>query len=344
MAAPVSFLSRRKQMKFSCATILWIVCALSMRLGAAELFLSPQVQEFLASYSKADMPKSASLAASGTIPAAPSIARPVIYRVRKAAFSRNQLRSLWSTANPQAAGPVQCSQGDGTVLKNAPGTVRAGYSQKRGSYFFFNTSLELKPLSRTDPATLESLKDNARKLLAAVLPDEADDFVFANTETDWVMTKAGAEPVIAKQTLRYTRKLNNRHIVDNTAYFSATYSGDRELCALEYVNPHFDPQPCEALVRPAATGERLAAWARGKTTAASANGGAVTVQSIAAVKAMETYRAVTEGTETYLVPHVSFWSKFDLANGGSYERFIDLCQDANRTQNLDRSMIESPGR
>jgi hypothetical protein len=334
-------------MKFSCTSILWAILALSLRSFPADLEISKQVSDFLGANSGAAVPNAAAFSAAAATNATQSGVRPVVFRVHKDPFSRSRLNSVASSAGIGAFNGAPngvSTQGDVSIIKNGPGTARAGYDAGKGSYFFFNYASEQNPLSKTDPASLEALKSKAQTVLKRALADQATDFEFANTESDWAMIKAGQEPVLVRQTLRYTKRVNGRHVLDNTAYFSATYSGNQELCRFEFVNPRLEPVPLDLMVKPSATMERLRTWASEKQNVESPKGETVGVRTITATKAMETYRASVEGGDTFLVPHVSFWSRFQLENGTSYERFIDLCQDATRTTNLDNSMIENSGR
>jgi hypothetical protein len=332
-------------MKNVFGTVGWFICALTLNRYCADLFTSDQVQQFLASNANAPVAATgiASVSVSGVQTVAPSSVRPMIYRVTKAAFSRDRLAALAAAVNLSAGGAA-ATQGNVTFISDRSGAARVGYDAARGSYFFHNNSMEQKPLSKTDPALLESLKTKAQKLLVSVLPDLAQNFVFANTETDSVASRAGDSPVLLRQTLRYTRNIDARHIVDNTAYFKATFAGNQDLCRFELVNPQLDALPLQTMVRPSATGDRLKAWTQEKTTALSSTGEAVGVRAVLATKALNTYRSMSEGADTYLVPHVSFWSTLKLENGISYDRFIDFCMDAKRTPNLDSSMIENNGR
>ena len=219
-----------------------------------------------------------------------------------------------------------------------------GYDGQRGHYFYYNNLSQSLPLSKTDSASLETLKGKAQKLLSDVFGSQASNFEFANTETDWIKTKDNKMPTISKQTFRFTRKLNGRHVVDNTAYLKATYAGAQELCAFEFADPQLEPFALDLMVLPSATSDRLIGWANDKKTAISPTGEEIAVKTVTVNRPIECYMSQKEGTATFLVPYISFLSKIDLENGKSYDKYIDLCLDAKKTPNLKASMIENTGR
>jgi len=234
--------------------------------------------------------------------------------------------------------------GESSMLENADNTARVGYDNQRGRYFFYNNTLDREPLVKTDQAALDALKAEAGEVLANVLGAEARNFEFANVETDSLKLKGDDPGVLIKESFRFTRKLDGRHIVDNTAYFTVSFAGDQKVCSFEYVNPILEPAQLDLMVKPDATRTRLVQWAADKATAMSSAGQAIAVNVVTAQKAFDTYLSMNQGNGKVLVPHVSFWSKFDLANKDSYSCFVHLCMDASRTPKLDRNMIESTGR
>ncbi len=215
------------------------------------------------------------------------------------------------------------------------------YSKKKYKYFSFNIDLQMKPLEKTDEASLEILKKKAIETMKILVGKDADRFVFANTETEWVaLTPGSDDPTLLSMTYRFTRKVNGRHIIDNTSYVRVCFSGNDELSGFEIINPDLKPVKLDMLVKLSATEERLEKFAEDKKTARKWDGKNVIVNTINAEKGVNTYIKKEFGEKTILIPHVSFYSKFDLENGDSFNNWIHLSLDASTTPNLDDDMIE----
>jgi hypothetical protein len=330
-------------MRSSGSLFIGVILIFSLASYSANLETSPEVNDFLASSSSAIIPATADLATPGILGSDKATERPVLYKVDKAAYSKDRLVGLASITGMQVDGNVSVS-GDASRLINSAHSACAGYDGQRGRYFYYNKIPQSLPLSKTDPASCIALKEKAQQLLSDALGSRAVNYVFANTETDSVKTNDTDPGVIAKLTFRFTRKLNGRHIVDNTAYFKATYAGAQELCAFEFTDPHLEPVALDLMVLPSATPDRLAEWANDKNTAVSPTGDKIGVIKVIADKPIESYMAQKNGASTFLVPYLSFFSKICLENGRSYDKYIDLCLDAGRTPNLKPGMIENTGR
>lgn len=320
-----------------------VLFAFTMNAFPAHLETNESVEGFLQSFSQASATQAADLTAPGIFGAERATARPVIYGLEKAPYSENRLLELAAVAGLSGSSGVR-SEGESSLLEDSGKNARVGYDAQRGIYFYYSKTIEQEPLSKTDEASLEALKQKAQVVLEKVFGDNAANFVFANIETDWIKLKDSTSPTIAKQTYRFTRKLNGRHVVDNAAFFRATFAGAQELCVLEFADPVLEPMQVEVMVRPEATAERLGGWVQAKETATSPTGEKIQVEVVSARKPLETYLSISEGGRILLVPHVSFWSSFELANGDSYSRYVHLCMDAKRTANLEESMIEEIGR
>ncbi|MBD3343854.1 MAG: hypothetical protein GF401_02180 [Chitinivibrionales bacterium] len=310
---------------------------------AADLEKNELVDTFLNSCSTTKLPLSADLTSFGIRNAERVTERPVAYKVKKTPYSENRLLEISAIVNCASSGEVK-TRGACTIVENADNSVRTGYDEQRGRYFYYNSTTEKKPLANTGKTELSALKAEAQKYLNELLGNDAGNFVFANTETDCVQVRGDAIPVISKQSYRFTRKVNGRHIIDNTAFFKATFAGNQELCAMEFSNPVLEPVQIKTMVKPGVTGERLTKWAENKENAVAPPNNKIKVNRVSSLKPVESYLAMTEGEEVYIVPHVSFWSELNLDNGDSYRRFIHLCMDAQRTPNLDEAMIENTGR
>lgn len=330
-------------MKSSSSLFIGITLMLSVELFSANLETSAEVNNFLASIESETIPATANLATPGILGPDQVTERPIIYKVNKAAYSKDRLVELAAIAGIQVDGIVIVS-GNASIMKNAANSAWVGYDGQRGHYFYYNKMSQSLPLSAIDSSSFAALKVKAQTLLSDALGSQASNFVFANTETDSVLTKDTNSAILSKLTFRFTRKLNGRHIVDNTAYFKASYAGALELCAFEFADPQLEPAALDLMVLPSATHVRLSEWANDKKTAVSSTGDKISVIKVTANKPIESYLSQKNGASTFLVPYISFFSKIHLENGKSYDKYIDLCLDARRTPNLKPGMIENTGR
>ena len=320
-----------------------VMVVVALTVHGADLVTGPQVAAYLQSQESAQVASSADLTAPGILEADPATDRPVSYKVTQTPCDAQRLSHIAALVGMEENDAV-VTRGDRTMKQAADGRARVGYDARSGAYFYYNNTAEHVNLADTSPQAIDALKTKAEALLAGLLGDRAADFRFANNETDWYNTADDLTARISKMTFRYTRMVNGRHVVDNTAFFRAAYAGNQELFTFELVNPDLQPAALELLVLPGATHERLTAFAEGKTVAGAPGGKSVTVNTITAEKAVESYLAVVEGATTWLVPHVSFWSTCALDNGDSFDRYVHLCIDAKRTPNLEPEMIEPVNR
>lgn len=211
------------------------------------------------------------------------------------------------------------------------------YDDRDGRYFF-HRSFHAMRYSKESEATV--LRTRAGEDLERLLGRDADYFVMANTETDWEQTRENPEPRILAMTFRFTRKINGRHIIDNTAYVRITYSGDDQLCGFEIVNPRLRPVRIPLMVKQNVIRERLNRFARNKTTARNSVDGEVTIERITAENGIQSYRAKKKGDKILLSPYISFFCRYDMETGATFQKFEHFSLDATRCENLDDSFLD----
>lgn len=212
---------------------------------------------------------------------------------------------------------------------NKNGEVK--FDEHRGMYFFYEVSSQ--PLFFSDEKALGVIKKDAEKKIKLLLGDDSKNFVFANTETDWTQTIDNPTPRILTHTFRFIRKIAGRYIADNTAYVKIGYTGNNQMAILEIVNPKLEPMPLKKMIKLSTTDSRLKQYAMQKNTVTSVKGN-VKVNKIIAQKGTDTYYNIMLGDESYLTPHVSFWSTFELADGKSFDSYINFSLDEETTPNL----------
>jgi hypothetical protein len=223
------------------------------------------------------------------------------------------------------------------------------FNAARGAYSYNDVDLQQAALNATDKQSLGSLRAKANAILEQLLgKKDAGRFVFANEETDYVKENDGENPRILKKTYRYTRKVNGRHILDNTSFVRVSFSGNQELSGFEIVNPELKPvKAVERLVKLDATDKRLQQYAEKKDTAVR-NGPKgkemVGVEVIKAKAGFDTYLAKKVGDKVLLIPNTSFYAEYHLENGERFENWSHFGLDADYVQNLDDDMIEGNNR
>ena len=226
-----------------------------------------------------------------------------------------------------------------SVVGNANSTQQFfGYDEREGRYYFHTPHQTALP--DTSPRYLKYLQNRSRNYLKRLVGADADNFVFANTETRWGITPSSGEKSMIGITFRYTLKINGRHIVDNTAYIRITYTGEEKLAAFEIVNPTLEPVSIPMMVKRSATVKRLQKRAEEKNTVRSSLGEEIVVEKITATKAIQSYLARKKGETVLLAPYISFYCRYNLRSGDSFERFDHFSLDATRCPNLDESMLE----
>lgn len=228
-----------------------------------------------------------------------------------------------------------------------PGNVV--FNPAKGAYCYNNIDLQKQPLKATGVLDLSSLKIKASSLLEQLLgKEQANCFVSANEETDYVKERNVLGERILRKTYRFTRKINGRHILDNTSFVRLSFSADQELCGFEIVNPDVKPlRNVERLVKTGAIGSRLAEYAASKKTAVK-NGlegtEKVGVTLIRAEKGFDTYLSKMAGGKTLLLPTVSFYSDYQLENGDHFENWSHFGLDADFVPNIGKDLIENSNR
>jgi hypothetical protein len=306
-----------------CTSFLLVI--LSVCLYAADLEVEESVYKFLDELTAQDQLIKADRNAETSIsdlkaPERETI-RPVIYEIIVPEKSHRYMTQL------------------GRIVRNE-GHVQTEihYNTKTGMYHYFDESFT--PLVQSDEQYLYILEQKAKAMLTRLMGNESGNFVFANTEDDYYCTPDHLDPILAARTYRFTRKINGRHIIDNTAYVSIRYSGNGQMTAFEIVNPVLKPLKLDSMVSQSAALSRLETYAENKKTAKKPGYEPVTVNLISVSKGIESYLSEQRGDKRYLVPHLSFWSTYSLENEDSYQRYINLSLDASTTPNLEDDAIE----
>lgn len=213
------------------------------------------------------------------------------------------------------------------------------FDEMNGRYLFRRGSYtEMPYTAETIP---DELAEKARNDLSRLLGSEAEQFILANTETNWQQSGDDSEKKIVAYSYRFTRRINGRHIVDNTAYVRITYSGNDSLYGFDIVNPELRPVRIPELVRQDATRGRLERFASQKKIASNNTDGDVMVNRIIVEKGIPSYRAYKNDGQVIISPCISFFCKFDMENGRTFSRFKHFSLDASKCQNLEKSMIET---
>jgi hypothetical protein len=246
--------------------------------------------------------------------------RPIVYEVKKSSRDNKKIAKF-------------------SKLVNKPDNM--GFNEKKGMYYYTDFDVQEEPLSATDDNVLIA---EAKKVIKDLLGKDANRFVFANNEINYFSTKDDRTPKVLSKTLRFTRKLNGRHILDNTSYVSISFAGNMKLLSFEIVDPDIKPlKAVKRMVKLSATEKRLEKYASNKTTAVK-NGPKglvkVSVNTIKSTIGIPSYLCKDVGDKTLLIPNISFYSEYQLENDEAFDNWTHFCIDADYVSNLDDDMIE----
>jgi hypothetical protein len=306
-----------------CNTIL-VIAMLAVSTFSAKLEISQKVGSQLEKIKNKKVSQSINLSNSKILESDEAVDRPVVLEVVQAKEDQQVTNQL----SKQVTKPEQII-----------------FNKKRGSYLYSDIDLQKVPLIGTDTTALNDLKKTAKNMVVKLLGEEqASHFVFANEETDSVIVKGKASSYISKKTYRFTRKVNGRHILDNTAFIRVLFSGKQELSGFEIVNPELKiVRAVDRLVKLSSTQKRLEEYANNKRTTLR-NGPdkveEIEVEAINAINGIDTYLSKKIGDKVLLLPNISFYSEYKLKNGEKFDNWSHFCLDADYVQNLDKDMIE----
>ncbi|MBN1996087.1 hypothetical protein JW935_00960 [candidate division KSB1 bacterium] len=216
-----------------------------------------------------------------------------------------------------------------------------GYGQKKGMYFYENTKKKKVALKNSSSDHLTTLKDKAFKTMKDLMDQDADNYVFANVENHWIKTSDDEKEFMSGITFRFTRKINGRHILDNTAYTRITFYGNDEVADFEIVNPILKPIKLKRFVKSGHSLSRLETYAKNKKTFIKNKSKKINVSTIKALYGIDSYYSQKLGDQKVLLPYESFFSELFLENGDKHQNWINLCLDAENSESLDESMIET---
>lgn len=230
---------------------------------------------------------------------------------------------------------------DDAVMNSLAATVNCTvvYDSIRGRYIGYNHGVEKVPLADVGEQNLATLKKMADKALVAILKEKAVEFEFSNNEMDSSMTAGEPNPRLTAMSYRYTRKINARHIIDNTAFIRITFCGSNQICGFEMADPTLKPFLISNVVKESVSEDRLVQYAKEKKDAEK-SGAKFPVFGIKAEKGFFTYLAMPQGNKMRLIPNVSFYTTHSLDNGNNYNKWVHLNLDGSTTPNIDPSMIE----
>lgn len=308
-------------------SLLMLISIIAASASAAKLDKTEKTIAFVNVLKNKQVPKDADIKSQAILEAEESVARPVVFEIINANLDEKSILRL-------------------SKFVTKPNSV--GFNSKSGKYFYNDVDAQRIPLAATDGKSLLALQLKAEKMVGNLLGADASRFAFANTETDYVLNKGDSVPRISRMTYRFTRKLNGRHIIDNSSYVRVSFSGDTELSGFEIVNPELKPiETVKHLIKLSATDARLEDYASRKNTATK-NGMEglenVGVKTILAETGIDSYLSKKVGSKLVLLPNVSFFSEYQLENGESFENWAHFCLDADQTPNIEKSMIEDSGR
>ncbi len=295
---------------------------------AAELQISAKAQEYIALSITNSVAKSSNLSSPALTGIEKIDGRPVVFEVVRA--TRNDSLMRYLSRNVRLPGNVV-------------------FNSLKGAYTYSNAALQNVPLKSTNVLALDNLKIKAKRTLEQLIGTvQVNHFVFANEETDYVKISDTTEEKILRKTYRFTRKLNGRHILDNTSFVRISFSADQELCGFEIVNPEIKPvRNVERLIKTDATFSRLEAYAVEKSTV-NKNGPEglekIGITLITAENGLDTYISKKTGDKTLLIPGTSFYSDYKLENGEHFKNWSHFCLDADYVPNIDKDFIESSSR
>lgn len=289
----------------------------------AKLELSENVQKILEKKNKYNRTESTDLSDTAVIGKEEIKGRPVVYEVIKAKKDEKVMQHYYS---------------------NVPLPQNVLFNAAKGAYCYNNIDLQKVPLKTGSVQVQSSLKKNAHVIMEQLLgKDQAARFVFANEETDYVKFNDYDEEIILEKTFRFTRKLNGRHILDNTSYVKLSFSADNNLSAFEIVNPEIIPlRNVKRLIKSETSKIRLTEFAARKETAIR-NGPEgsekIGVTVIKTEKAFDTYLSKMSGEKKLLLPAISFYSDFQLENGENFQNWTHFCLDADYVPDINKNFI-----
>ncbi len=213
-----------------------------------------------------------------------------------------------------------------------------GYDQNRGIFYY--NSPHLKVMRNETATANEKMKLKAVQKMQQLLGKESSRFVLANTESDWMKTKSDPVERLVAQTYRFTRKINGYHIIDNTSYVKITLTGDNELSGFEICNPELKPVPLERMVKFSSTATRLQQFATNKNSITGFFNEQIKISQIKAEKAIYSYISENRGQKKILVPHISVFCNYQLANNEQFDKFENFVLDASVAANVPDNMLE----
>lgn len=293
---------------------------------AAKLQISGNAQEYIALSMKKVANSSASNLSSSAITGTEKCdGRLIVFEVIKANKNDSMMHQLYSKVR-------------------LPGNVI--FNSLKGAYSYNDVALQNVALKTSTVQDLSNLKLKASRTLEQLIGTvQASQFVSANEETDFVKESDAAEERILRKTYRFTRKLNGRHILDNTSFVRLSFSANQELCGFEIKNPEIKPvKYVERPIKTEATLNRLEKYAAEKISAEKNGSQGVEKVGITLINAesgFDTYISKKTGDKTLIIPGVSFYSDFQLENGEHFKNWSHFCLDADYVPDIDTNMIES---
>ncbi len=301
--------------------ILLITMLLSGWVNSSELVLNESVKTFLSKTSTMSTYGDSNVADAALLDTSQVSTRPVLYEVIIPARNGNEIVQLSTAAG-------------------VPDSLRrfTGYDQNKGIFYY--NSPYLKVMKNESASANAKLKFKAVQKLQQLLGNESKRFVFANIESDWIKTQSDPVERLLTQTYRFTRKVNGYHIIDNTSYVKITFTGDEELAGFEICNPELKPVPLKRMVRFSSTATRLQQFANNKYTVKGTFNEEIKISQIIAEKAIQSYLSENRGQQKLLVPHVSVFCKYHLANNDQLDKFENFVLDASVAANVPDYMLE----
>jgi hypothetical protein len=264
-----------------------------------------------------------------------------IYKVTTAHGNSPDIFSPKNNAGPFLAYEIIKMKRDDKTISTL--SVQTGcmvkYHEKFGRYLGYNHDVVKIPLINSSETNLLELKMSATKELSNLIADDADNFVFSNTETDSALSESDPRPRLVSISYRFTRQLNGRHVVDNTAFVRISFSGNNQISEFEIANPAFKPVFLRSVVKESFSDDRLVNYSENMGKVIN-NGGEYTVVAVKAEKGYFTYLAANKDDKQYLLPHISFYTDQILENNESFHTWVHFCLDASMTPGLDSTMIE----
>jgi hypothetical protein len=307
-------------------TVLKIVLIIELSIMfsyGAKLELSENVQKILDKTINYNSTESTDFSDTAVIGKEEIKGRPVVYEVIKAKKDEKVLQHY---------------------CRNVPLPKNVLFNAAKGAYCYNNIDLQKVPLRTGSIQVQSSLKKNAHVIMEQLLgKDQAARFVFANEETDYVKFNDNNEEIILEKTFRFTRKLNGRHILDNTSYVKLSFAADNNLSAFEIVNPEIIPlRNVKRLIKSDVSKIRLTEFAARKETAIR-NGPErsehIGVKVIKTEKVFDTYLSKVSGGKKLILPTISFYSDFHLENGENFQNWTPFCLDADYVPDINKDFI-----